>query len=111
VVGVGAEDCGGEGDQLGKVLALEFLDTYYLQLELAMSRLAQLETDQKDLIPPRQIVLRVDLVLLDLWVLAPFRYVCVRSLVFFESFQLLSLLGGVYGAVSLHLLVHQGGLG
>jgi hypothetical protein len=109
VVGVGAEDCGGEGDQLGKVLVLGFLATYCLQLELAMSRLAQLETGQKDQIPPRQIVLRVHLVLLDLWVLAPFRYVCVPSLVFFESFQLPSLLSGGYGAVSLHPLVDQGG--
>jgi hypothetical protein len=110
VVGVRAEDCN-EGNQLGKVLVLGFLATYCLQLELAMSRPAQSETGQKDRIPPRQIVLRVDILLLSLWVLEPFRYVCVPSLVSFESFQLPSLLGGGYGAVSLHLLVHQGGLG
>jgi hypothetical protein len=110
VVGVGTEDCN-EGNQLGKVLVLGFLATYCLQLELAMSRLAQLETGQKDRIPPRQIVLRVDILLLGLLVLEPFRYVCVLFLIFFEFFQLPSLLGGGYGAVSLHPLVHQGGLG
>jgi hypothetical protein len=111
VVGVGAEDCGGEGDQLDKVLVLGFLTTYCLQPELAMSRPAQLETGQKDRIPPRQIVLGVEIFLLGFWVLELFRYVCVPSLVFSEFFQLLSLLNGGYGAVSLHPLVHQGDLG
>jgi hypothetical protein len=111
---LGLKTIAGKEDQLDKVMlgvVLGFLATYYLQLELAMSRLAQLETGQRDRIPPRQIALGVGIFPLGLWVLELFRYVCVPSLVFFESFQLLSLLSGGYEAVSLHPLVHQGDLG